>query len=105
LEVKAVEEEKSIKVSTENETMNFQRMLCTGKTTNGKKENTMIVFGYDNFDDFFNDFMSIIVASYHFLEKEAENDKEEIIQTMEEVMNGVMQGIKEGDFSNQINKI
>jgi hypothetical protein len=94
-----------IKMIINGEETVFSRILCTGKAVENKEQNTTIMYGYETFEEFINDFINVVLTTYQFLEKESTNTKEEVIKAMEDIIEDVMEAIKSGEYSSKVSEV
>ena len=77
----------------------FKNVILSGlMSTTESDEISTIISGYNDIDDFVTVFNNIILQAYDFLQKNADNSKEEILGALRETVEMIFEGIEADSF-------
>jgi hypothetical protein len=100
------EEKKSkVLVRIGDDVTTFDRIFCSGKVVNEDDKNTTLIYGYQNFDHFVQDYVNVLCTAFQFLEKETDSNREEVLEVLKGITADIFDSIESGEYVQRVSEI
>lgn len=93
---------KTIIVKMGQQDAEFERIFISGKLLDDTGQTTSAIYGYDEYDQFANDFIAFIQTGYKFLSEQTELSQSEIIAQLKEIHDSAIADILDSGMEDRL---